>query len=76
MDLMKYKTLKIWKYIFVYFLQYHQQNIVNYRADEKLTASTGRFRHIGIALDTKGPEIRTGVLAAVREFEFEKKIKK
>ncbi len=50
----------------LFFIQYHQKSIDNVRAAEKLTGTPDRFRPIGIALDTKGPEIRTGVLADVR----------
>ncbi|CAF4348899.1 unnamed protein product [Rotaria socialis] len=45
--------------------EYHQQSIDNVRKAEKLTGVEENFRPIAIALDTKGPEIRTGVLAAV-----------
>ncbi|CAF1286311.1 unnamed protein product [Rotaria magnacalcarata] len=44
--------------------EYHQQSIDNVRKAEKLTGVEENFRPIAIALDTKGPEIRTGVLAA------------
>ncbi|CAF1339454.1 unnamed protein product [Didymodactylos carnosus] len=45
--------------------EYHQQSIDNVRKAEQLTVDNGGiFRPIGIALDTKGPEIRTGVLQA------------
>lgn len=47
------------------FVQYHQVSIDNVRIAEKQTATIGPFRPIGIALDTKGPEIRTGALAEV-----------
>jgi len=43
--------------------EYHQQSIDNVRAAEKATGGPDTFRPIAIALDTKGPEIRTGVLA-------------
>jgi pyruvate kinase len=43
--------------------EYHQKSIDNVRAAEKLTGGPGKFRPMAIALDTKGPEIRTGVLA-------------
>jgi len=46
--------------------QYHQTSIDNVREAEKQTAATGRMRSVAIALDTKGPEIRTGVLESVR----------
>lgn len=45
--------------------QYHKTSIENVRKAEQLTATTGRFRPLAIALDTKGPEIRTGVLESV-----------
>ncbi|CAF1497149.1 unnamed protein product [Adineta ricciae] len=43
--------------------EYHKQSIDNVRQAEELTKETGTFRTIAIALDTKGPEIRTGILA-------------
>jgi pyruvate kinase len=55
-------------YICVNFLwlQYHGETIANVR-----TAATQCSRPVAIALDTKGPEIRTGVLAAVSLFSIE-----
>ncbi|CAF4092926.1 unnamed protein product, partial [Rotaria sordida] len=44
--------------------EYHQTSIDNVRAAEKLFVDNGKMRTVAIALDTKGPEIRTGVLAA------------
>ncbi|CAF1217691.1 unnamed protein product [Rotaria sordida] len=44
--------------------EYHQTSIDNVRAAEKLLVDNGKMRTVAIALDTKGPEIRTGVLAA------------
>jgi len=42
---------------------YHGQTIANVRtAVEKFSAEKGFYPSIGIALDTKGPEIRTGIL--------------
>jgi pyruvate kinase len=43
--------------------EYHQTSIDNVRAAEKLSESEGKMRPVAIALDTKGPEIRTGLLA-------------
>ncbi|CAF2750967.1 unnamed protein product [Rotaria sp. Silwood2] len=43
--------------------EYHQTSVDNVRAAERLTLENGRMRTVAIALDTKGPEIRTGVLA-------------
>jgi len=43
--------------------EYHQTSINNVREVEALTEKKGRLRTIAIALDTKGPEIRTGVFA-------------
>jgi len=44
-------------------MQYHAETIVNIRtANENITQPP---RVVAIALDTKGPEIRTGVWAAV-----------
>ena len=43
--------------------QYHAQTIVNVR--EAITRVDGRI--VAIALDTKGPEIRTGLLKGVSQ---------
>lgn len=43
---------------------YHAATIANVR---EAVSRVGDLRIIGIALDTKGPEIRTGVLASVSE---------
>lgn len=48
--------------LFFITLQYHAETIANVR---HAVGSFNDTRMIGIALDTKGPEIRTGVLAAV-----------
>ncbi|CAM4774898.1 unnamed protein product [Rotaria magnacalcarata] len=50
--------------------EYHKQSIDNVRAAEKLTELKGRMRTISIALDTKGPEIRTGLWAEGTNAEF------
>ncbi|CAF0856695.1 unnamed protein product [Rotaria sordida] len=44
--------------------EYHKKSIENVRMAENLTAGESEYRPIGIALDTKGPEIRTGILAS------------
>lgn len=47
--------------------QYHAQSIANIReAVESFATSPLGYRPVAIALDTKGPEIRTGVLKGVR----------
>lgn len=47
--------------------QYHAQSIANIReAVESFATSPLGYRPVAIALDTKGPEIRTGVLQGVR----------
>ena len=56
-------------------LQYHQTSIENVRTAEKLTQAKGHMRAIGIALDTKGPEIRTGVLADVSALDWSANMK-
>ncbi|CAF4969603.1 unnamed protein product [Rotaria sp. Silwood1] len=43
--------------------EYHKKSIENIRIAEKLTGGADEFRCVAIALDTKGPEIRTGILA-------------
>lgn len=57
-------------YLSTFDIQYHQQSINNVRLAEQQASKDGQFRAIAIALDTKGPEIRTGVLADVRESQF------
>lgn len=50
--------------VFFFTVQYHAESIANVRA------AVNNFsvpRVVGIALDTKGPEIRTGVFAAVKK---------
>lgn len=47
--------------------QYHAESIANVReAVESFAASPLSYRPVAIALDTKGPEIRTGILQGVR----------
>lgn len=47
--------------------QYHAESIVNIReAAESFATSPLSYRPVAIALDTKGPEIRTGILQGVR----------
>lgn len=47
--------------------QYHAQSIANIReAVQSFATSPLSYRPVAIALDTKGPEIRTGVLRGVR----------
>lgn len=47
--------------------QYHAESIANIReAVESFAASPLSYRPVAIALDTKGPEIRTGILQGVR----------
>lgn len=46
--------------------QYHAESIANIReAVESFAASPVSYRPVAIALDTKGPEIRTGILQGV-----------
>jgi pyruvate kinase len=45
--------------------EYHGQTIANARA-----LSTKLDRHIGVLLDTKGPEIRTGKLVDAKPIEL------
>lgn len=48
--------------------QYHAESIANIReAVESFANSPLSYRPVAIALDTKGPEIRTGILQGVRE---------
>lgn len=52
---------------FVAVLQYHGETIKNIReACESFEPGSIHYRPIGIALDTKGPEIRTGLIKGVR----------
>lgn len=47
--------------------EYHAESIANIReAAESFATSPLSYRPVAIALDTKGPEIRTGVLQGVR----------
>lgn len=47
--------------------QYHAESIANVReAVESFANSPLSYRPVAIALDTKGPEIRTGILQGVR----------
>lgn len=47
--------------------QYHAESIANVReAAESFATSPLSYRPVAIALDTKGPEIRTGILQGVR----------
>ncbi|XP_028911580.1 pyruvate kinase PKLR [Ornithorhynchus anatinus] len=52
--------------------EYHAKSIANVRAAaESFAGSRLGYRPVAIALDTKGPEIRTGLLAAGAEAEVE-----
>ena len=61
-------TMVFERFVLFLFFKYHQKSIDNVRTAEQLTCEPDKFRPIAIALDTKGPEIRTGVLASVRIF--------
>ncbi|XP_044532724.1 pyruvate kinase PKLR isoform X2 [Gracilinanus agilis] len=52
--------------------EYHAQSIANVReATESFAGSPITYRPVAIALDTKGPEIRTGILQGGPESEVE-----
>ncbi|XP_055476349.1 pyruvate kinase PKLR isoform X1 [Psammomys obesus] len=52
--------------------KYHAESIANIReATESFASSPLSYRPVAIALDTKGPEIRTGVLQGGPELEVE-----
>lgn len=52
--------------------QYHKETIQNIRtAVENYSKKVGTIHPVAIALDTKGPEIRTGVLEYV-SIQFQK----
>ncbi|XP_053461084.1 pyruvate kinase PKLR isoform X2 [Nycticebus coucang] len=53
--------------------EYHAQSIANIReAAESFATSAFSYRPVAIALDTKGPEIRTGTLGSDSEVELVK----
>ena len=55
----------------ILWLQYHAGSIKNVREAVEKVKDQPFFRPVGIALDTKGPEIRTGLIKGVRIFTFE-----
>lgn len=51
----------------VFIFQYHSETIKNIReAVETITSDPLYYRPVAIALDTKGPEIRTGLVKGVK----------
>lgn len=55
---------------FVFNYQYHKETIVNVRRAVEVVSEQQGIQNwpVAIALDTKGPEIRTGVLESVSFF--------
>lgn len=51
-------------------LKYHAESIKNIREAVESLRHTPDYRVVAIALDTKGPEIRTGLIKGVGGFLF------
>lgn len=53
-------------FVYLSLCQYHSETIKNIReAVESITSDPLYYRSVAIALDTKGPEIRTGLVKGV-----------
>lgn len=64
-------TYLVHKFFIYFFFQYHSETIKNLKEAEARIKQKqcGEFT-LAIALDTKGPEIRSGILAGVRDSLF------